>query len=411
MDLQSSDKLMSSHSVQVSFHKIVWPIAFAEMIVWAAMFYVFPALLLQWEQDTGWSKAQLSGAFSLALLLSAMFAPIAGRFIDRGYGAYLFTGSAVFGACLLGLLSQVTELWQFYLIWMGLGLAMSGALYEATFAILTSTMGTLARRAIIMVTLIAGFAGTLSFPTTNFFAARIGWQGTVAIWGLIVLLLAVPLIWLGSRSATRHAIHTHPPVEVRSGKVYSTLRKGVFWLLAISFALIALDHNVLLTHLLPLLDEQDIAPDVAILAASMIGPMQVFGRIGMFSVESRIKPIHIFATCFVLMALAALALSSLSLTPLLLAIFVVFHGTGYGVTSIMRPVITADFLGRKDFGVVSGLLAIPFLLTAAGAPTIAALVWETGGYDLVILVAFLAAIVGLIALLQARRVSNKDRLN
>jgi predicted MFS family arabinose efflux permease len=168
---------------------------------------------------------------------------------------------------------------------------------------------------------------------------------------------------------------------------------------------------VLLTHLLPLLDEQDIAPDVAILAASMIGPMQVFGRIGMFSVESRFKPIHIFATCFVLMALAALALSSLSLTPLLLAIFVLFHGTGYGVTSIMRPVITADFLGRKDFGVVSGLLAIPFLLTAAGAPTIAALVWETGGYDLVILVAFLAAIVGLIALLQARRVSNKDRLN
>ena len=402
---------MASHTIKVSFHKIVWPIAFAETIVWAAMFYVFPALLLKWEQDTGWSKAELSGAFSLALLVSATFAPIAGRFIDRGYGAYLFTGSAVFGACMLGLLSQVTELWQFYLSWMGLGLAMSGTLYEATFSILTSTMGTLARRAIIMVTLIAGFAGTLSFPTTNFFAARVGWQGAVAIWGLIVLFLATPLIWYGSRSATRRAIHSPPHVEVRSGKVYGILRKGVFWLLAISFALIALDHNVLLTHLLPLLNEQDIAPGVAVLAASLIGPMQVFGRIGMFSVESRIKPIPIFATCFVLMALAALALSALSLNPLLLAIFVLFHGAGYGVTSIMRPVVTADFLGRKDFGVISGLLAIPFLLTAASAPTVAALVWETGGYDLVIYVAFLASIVGLIALLTARRVSNKEKRN
>jgi predicted MFS family arabinose efflux permease len=139
--------------------------------------------------------------------------------------------------------------------------------------------------------------------------------------------------------------------------------------------------------------------------------MQVFGRIGMFSVESRIKPIAIFAICFVLMALAALALSALSLNPLLLAIFVLFHGAGYGVTSIMRPVVTADFLGRKDFGVISGLLAIPFLLTAASAPTVAALVWETGGYDLVIYVAFLASIVGLIALLTARRVSNKEKRN
>jgi hypothetical protein len=71
----------------------------------------------------------------------------------------------------------------------------------------------------------------------------------------------------------------------------------------------------------------------------------------------------------------------------------------------MRPVVTVDLLGRKDFGVVSGLLAIPFLLTAASAPTLAALVWEIGGYDLVIYVAFLASIVGLIALLTARRVS------
>jgi predicted MFS family arabinose efflux permease len=186
------------------------------------------------------------------------------------------------------------------------------------------------------------------------------------------------------------------------------LRKGIFWLLAISFALIALDHNVLLTHLLPLLDEQDIAPGVAVLAASLIGPMQVFGRVGMVTFERRIKPINIFVTCFVLMAIAALALSALSITPLLLALFVLFQGAGYGVTSIMRPVITADFLGRKEFGVVSGLLAIPFLLTAASAPTIAALVWEIGGYDLVIIVALLASIVGLISLLQALRVSKKS---
>jgi hypothetical protein len=38
------------------FRQIVWPLAIAETIVWAAMFYSFPALILVWERDLGWSK-------------------------------------------------------------------------------------------------------------------------------------------------------------------------------------------------------------------------------------------------------------------------------------------------------------------------------------------------------------------
>ena len=399
---------MQSHPAITSLRRIVWPIAIGETIVWAGMYYSFPALLLQWEQEFGWSKTELSGAFSLALLVSALLAPIAGRLIDRGFGLYVFTGSAILGAVLLGLLSQVTALWQFYVVWVGLGVAMSGSLYEATFAILTLTMGTRARKAIIMVTLVAGFAGTLSFPTTHYLVTRVGWQGAVAGWGLAILFLAVPMIWFGSWGATRRSTYTLPSLGERSKEVYGVLRNGIFWLLALSFALIALDHNVLMTHLLPLLDEQGITPQMAVLAASMIGPMQVFGRLGMATVESRVTPSRIFAACFVSMALAALALSQSSLAPFLLAVFVILHGAGYGVTSIMRPVITADFLGRKDFGVISGLLAIPFLLTAASAPVIAAMIWQIGNYAGVILLALLASIVGLFALMQASRHSKKD---
>ncbi|TDJ63697.1 MAG: MFS transporter, partial [Proteobacteria bacterium] len=86
--------------------------AIAETIVWAAMFYSFPALLLQWERDLGWSKIELSGALTLALVVSALLAPVVGRLIDHGLGRYVFTGSAVLGALLLVLLSRVTALWQ-----------------------------------------------------------------------------------------------------------------------------------------------------------------------------------------------------------------------------------------------------------------------------------------------------------
>ena len=99
----------------------VTSMAIGQGLVWAGMFYSFPALLPHWERGLGWSKTSLSGAFTLALLLSALMAPAAGRLIDRGHGPTLLGMSALLGAFLLLALSQADAVWHFYLIWMGLG--------------------------------------------------------------------------------------------------------------------------------------------------------------------------------------------------------------------------------------------------------------------------------------------------
>ena len=108
-----------------------------------------------------------------------------------------------------------------------------------------------------------------------------------------------------------------------------------------------------------------------------------------------------------LLGIAALSLLGTSAIPMLLVAFVLFQGSGYGVTSIVRPVVTAEFLGRTNFGVISGLLALPFITATAAAPTIAAFVWERGGYDRVILLALSAAGIGLVTLLSAAFLSAK----
>ncbi len=383
------------------FGRIVWPLAIAETIVWAAMFYSFPALLLQWERDLGWSKIELSGALTLALIVSALLAPVVGRLVDHGLGRYVFTGSAVLGALLLVLLSRVTTLWQFYAIWLALGVAMSGSLYEACFAVLTRAMGADAKKAITLVTLVAGFAGTVSFPSAHALAAIVGWRGAVLTFAIAVAFVAVPLIWFACRTAEDSGKTRAPSTSAKAGDVLRIFRRATFWLLAVSFAMIAFDHSILLTHLLPILDERDIHSEAAILTASMIGPMQVAGRLAMMAAERHVSTLCIFAACFVAMSISALSLLGAGTTPVLLVTFVLFQGAGYGVTSIMRPVVIAEFLGREDFGVIAGMLAIPFLTATAAAPTIAALVWEKGGYDWVIWLAFAAAVVGLLSILTA----------
>ena len=51
--------------------RTVLALAIAETIVWAGVFYIFPALLAHWEADLGWSKTTLSGAFTASLITSA----------------------------------------------------------------------------------------------------------------------------------------------------------------------------------------------------------------------------------------------------------------------------------------------------------------------------------------------------
>ena len=92
------------------FRRIVWPFAIAETLVWAAYYYSFPALLPAWEADLGFSKTTLTGAFTISLIVSAVFAPLVGRLIDYGYGKFVFVGGASFAAILLILLSQSTEI-------------------------------------------------------------------------------------------------------------------------------------------------------------------------------------------------------------------------------------------------------------------------------------------------------------
>ena len=89
--------------------------------------------------------------------------------------------------------------------------------------------------------------------------------------------------------------------------------------------------------------------------------------------------------------------------------FVVLHGSGYGITSIVRPVVTAGLLGRVGFGAISGAMAVGFMGGIALSPVLASKIWSWGGYDLVLETAFGAVFVGLIsyalAQISARRMA------
>jgi len=373
----------------------VLAMAAGQGLVWAGMFYSFPALLPHWEGGLGWSKASLSGAFTLALLLSALAAPAAGRLIDRGHGPLLLGASALLGALLLLALSQAEAVWHFYLVWMGLGVLMAGALYEPCFAHLTHVLGAEARGAITTVTLIAGFAGTVSFPTSHLLAESFGWRGAMVGLALVVGLAGCPLMWWGARLSADTRSERERDAPSPEGALAGALRSPVFWLVSIAFATTALNHGMVLSHFLPLASERGVAAGTAVLAASLIGPMQIVGRLAMVAVQKWLSMAAICMISFAFIAAASTALFFVALLPLLVFAFVALQGSGYGVTSIAKPVITLQYLGRRGFGVISGAVATAYMGAFALGPMSAALLHGLGGYDFVIVGCVVLALAGI----------------
>lgn len=253
-------------------------LALSQTVGWAGLYYLFPALLLRWEMGFGWSKPELTIAITSAIFMSAVVSPLAGRLIDIGKGAHLMFTSAILGGIGLFLVSNVTELWQFYLAWGFIGIMISGCLYEPCFSLITRAKGESAKNSIVLVTLIAGFASSISFPVVYLLSEMFGWRVAAQVFAGAVIFVGAPLAWFGASFVENEnsVARIEQPRQIVQRRF---LRSPVFWCLAISFSFAGILHGITLHHLLPILSDRNIDPNTAIAVASLIGPMQVLGRL------------------------------------------------------------------------------------------------------------------------------------
>lgn len=336
---------------------------------------------------------------TMSLMVSAGLAPLMGAIVDRGHGRSLVVGGALLGAGAMLGLAAITSLTGFYVVWFLLGIAMAACLYEPCFAILTRQLGGDAKKAIIVVTLFGGFASTLSFPFAHIVVTMSDWRWACIGFAIIAGAAAVMLAW--SIGPDREApSETGSPQDDGSG-LKRALVSPVFWLLFVAFAMVSLNHGGIITHIMPLLEDRNLHQEGAVIAASMIGPMQVMGRLAMMAAGDRTSAATVSATAFICMTLAAFALMAAPWAPAMVVAFVVLQGAAYGTSSIVRPAITAEWLGRRSFGAIAGILAIPLTAGYAISPTIMAGLEAIGGYDLALLFAAGCTALGLIAILMA----------
>ncbi|HEY6918102.1 MAG TPA: MFS transporter, partial [Tabrizicola sp.] len=340
----------------------------------------------------------------LAFLIMAALTPFTGRLVDRGLGGELLIWLPALAALGVAGLGLVDSLAGWLALWVVIGVAQSGSFYETCFAFLTRRLGDGARAAITRVTLVAGFAGTVAFPLGHWLGQALGGQGAlVAFAGMMALAVPVNAVAVRQLRRRERAGLSVPPTP--PGVLQAALRKPAFWIIAGGFLAVYLNHGILITYALILFADRGAAPGLAALAAACIGPAQVAGRLILLAAGARVTTGQATMASLGGAVLAGCLLWLAGAAPWLIFAFALAQGAGIGLTSILRPVLIAEILGRQGFGAISGAAAVAPILASAAAPSVGAGLLALGGPGLVYATCLGLAVTGLLlmALLLARR--------
>jgi hypothetical protein len=263
------------------------------------------------------------------------------------------------------------------LAWLVLGVAMAAGLYEAAFASLTRLYGHDSRGAITGITLIAGFASTVGWPTTAVLQHSVGWRGACFAWAALHLAVGLPLnAWAlrygrgvngdESAAAAASATATATPIPTaKSMQPRQAFDRGMF-LLAFMFTGSGMVSIGLATNLPRLFAAMGAAPAAAIAAASMLGPAQVGARVLEYTARHRINPLISARVATVLHPLASMAIA-IGGTPVI-ALFSILHGAGTGMLTITRGTLPLAMYGPSGYGARIGRISVPARIGQAAAP-------------------------------------------
>lgn len=351
-------------------------IAATQVIGWGAIFVPFPLLLAPMETELGWSRALINGAYTAGLLAGGLAAIPIGRHVDRHGARALMGWGAVASAALLLAWSCVTEPWEFYTLWIAMGLAQAACLWGPAMAVIVA----LARdpqRCITAVTFVTGLTATGFLPLADIFIGTFGWRGALVGFGALQLLSALIAFRL-LRGEPKHA----PPAAMRRPlRLAEAMRSRAFAGLALCFAAHAFVATGLGVHLIPLLRERGLSEALALLIAALHGPTQVAARGVLYLVGARagVRAVGVFASALLPVAMLALAVAGDGLGVMLL--FILCMAVADGLLTIIRATGVMEILGRANFGAITGAMSAIAMLPRTLAPVALALIWqEAGGY-------------------------------
>jgi hypothetical protein len=137
----------------------------------------------------------------------------------------------------------------------------------------------------------------------------------------------------------------------------------------------SLTASSIIFQFVPLLRFEGVPAGDIFFAFALVGPVQVGARLLVVTVGRRASSARLGAVTTLLSPLAVLVLIAAPPTLGWLCVFALLFGSGHGITTILRGVAPAEWLGRDHYARTMGAIALPMMVAMALAPLWTAAVW------------------------------------
>jgi sugar phosphate permease len=390
---------------------------FVALLAAAAIRATFGILMEPLMMEFNWSHGAISTAASVNLVVFGLSAPFAASLTDRFGLTRVVTIALAMIAVAAGLITQVTQLWQLYVVW---GL-IAGAATGAVAPVLAATVANrwfVARRGLVVGLLTAANStGQLIFlPLMAHLTEHGDWRWTMAVVGgaAVVALLAVVAAlrdrpsdhglapYGGEREDPAAASPRRPALHV----LREVSRDRVFLALVGSFFICgATTVGLVAVHLIPAAHDHGIPAGTAAGLMALMGVLDIAGTTGSGWLTDRYPARRLLVVYYVGRGISLLILPfALSDKGPMLTAFTIFYGLDWIATVPPTVALVTQRFGRETGLVAFGWIFAGHQLGGAAAAWAAGAVRDGAGtYDGVFIVSG-ALCLGAALLLTAVRV-------
>lgn len=371
--------------------------SFFYMVFMLGIFYSFGVFFKPLLNEFGWTRADTAAASSLNWIMQGALAFVVGRGTDR-FGPRLMLAFCgfIFGLGYL-LVSQMSALWQFYLLYGGMiAVGMGGAYIP----IASTVVRWFVKRRSIMTGISfagAGLGTLIGPPIANWLISIYDWRTSYIIQGIVALVSLTLLSQLmktspsqvGQRPYGDNVLKATTREDGKSFSLWEALGTSQFWLLFSIFYCVGFCANIILVHLVPHTTDLGFSAASAAGILGVVGGAGFIGRIIFGGIGDKIGNRRVSIVVFIVIGGSLLWLLGAN-EIWMLYFFSAIFGFVYIAISISQSAMVAALFGLKSHGLILGATTVGYCIGAAVGPFTAGYIFDvTGSY----VPAFVASII------------------
>lgn len=329
------------------------------------------------SSSIGASTGEFGMYMSISFLTSTLMLGVAGRMLERWSARVIITAASALLGVMMSLMSLMTQIYQFYLAGALIGVSLAFLLYLCFPTLINRWFSRRVGLLFGICSASSGIGGMLFNPLGGYILTGWGWERGYLVFGLIILAVVTPLLWLLLRD--RPADKGLKPVGYAEGETAAADTSGIIYKDAVRmpsfYVLMAFGFMIMASSTLYLFLPKyassvgyNIEEGALVAAGAMAGV--TLGKIALGYINDR----NIFlgvamSTLTGILGLVMMMTVSGSLAAMIFGAFM--FGWCYAAVTVQTAVLVRDVFGNRNYAQIFSVISMAL---AAGG-TVASGAW------------------------------------